>query len=105
MVNENDPIRIVLADDHELYRRALREWLAAETDFLVVGEAREGNAAIRLAEELQPDVVVMDVGMPGLNGIQATRQILKSSPAIRVIALSLHDDRGFEIPIPIPTQN
>ncbi len=87
--------RILLADDHRIFRDGLRLLLSQEEDFLVAGEAEDGRAAVRLAVELNPHVVVMDVGMPGLNGIEATRQILRVDSSIRVIGLSVHDDRRF----------
>lgn len=86
-------IRILLADDHKIIRDGLRSLLRDEPDLEVVGEADDGQSAVELAAELQPDVVVMDVGMPKVNGIDATRAILKGLPDARVIALSMHRDR------------
>ena len=88
-------VRVLLADDHRLMRAGLRGLLVAEEDFDVVGEAGDGREAVALARDLVPDVVVMDVGMPDLNGIEATRRILSERPAIRVVALSMHADRRF----------
>jgi DNA-binding NarL/FixJ family response regulator len=88
-------VRVLLADDHRLMRAGLRGLLVAEADFDVVGEADDGRRAVALARDLSPDVVVMDVGMPDLNGIEATRQILAERPATRVVALSMHTDRRF----------
>jgi DNA-binding NarL/FixJ family response regulator len=88
-------VRVLLADDHRLMRAGLRGLLVAEADFDVVGEADDGRQAVVLARDLSPDVVVMDVGMPDLNGIEATRQILAERPATRVVALSMHTDRRF----------
>ncbi len=87
--------RIVLADDHRLMREGLKTLLAGEVDLEVVGEAEDGRSAVSLALELVPDVVIMDVAMPGLNGIEATRQILRHAPSVKVIALSMHSDRRF----------
>jgi DNA-binding NarL/FixJ family response regulator len=87
--------RILLADDHRLMREGLKTLIAGEPDLEVVGEAEDGRSAVSLALELLPDLVIMDVAMPGLNGIEATRQILKQAPAVRVIALSMHSDRRF----------
>jgi two-component system response regulator NreC len=87
--------RIVLADDHRLMREGLKTLIAGESDLEVVGEAEDGRTAVSLALDLEPDLVIMDVAMPGLNGIEATRQILKQVPKVRIIALSMHSDRRF----------
>jgi DNA-binding NarL/FixJ family response regulator len=86
-------IRVLLADDHQLLRQGLRTMLAADAEIEVVGEAANGRRAVELALELAPDVVVMDVSMPDLNGIDATRQIKERSPGTQVLALSAHSDR------------
>jgi PAS domain S-box-containing protein len=83
--------RILLVDDHQVVRRALAQLLRAETDLAVVGEAGTGTAAVTLAGQLAPDVVLMDINMPGMNGIEATRAIHRAFPAIRVIGLSMFD--------------
>ena len=84
--------RILLADDHAVVRNGFRRILTAEPDLEVVGEAANGQEALDRAAELQPDVVVMDVTMPELNGIEATRRLMESSPRTRVLALSMHKD-------------
>ncbi len=89
------PIKIILADDHKIVRQGLRTMLEKESDIEVMGEADDGRMAVRLARELSPQVVIMDVGMPDLNGIEATRQVLAECPGIKVIALSMHSDRRF----------
>jgi two-component system response regulator NreC len=89
------PIKIILVDDHQIVRRALRALLAAEPDMEVIGEADNGRTALRLVRELKPQVVIMDISMPNLNGIEATRQILAESPGIKVIALSMHAEGLF----------
>jgi DNA-binding NarL/FixJ family response regulator len=86
-------IRILLADDHRILRQGVRAMLSAEPDFEVVAEAQDGRTAVELAERLNPNVVVMDIGMPDLNGIEATRQIVDRVPGVRVIALSAYADR------------
>jgi DNA-binding NarL/FixJ family response regulator len=85
--------RILLADDHRILRQGLRAMLAGERDFEVLAEAEDGRTAVEMAERLMPHVVVMDIGMPGLNGIEATRQITERVPSVRVIALSAYADR------------
>lgn len=88
-------MRVLLADDHEPYRERLRKHLDEDPDIQVVAEAGDGLAAVRLAGELEPHVVIMDVSMPELNGIEATRRITASFPAIKVLALSMHRERRF----------
>lgn len=87
--------RIMLVDDHQMFRDGLRPLLERTPGHEVVAEAGDGHAAVRLAAELVPDVVVMDVSLPGLNGIEASRQILAANPAVKVIILSMHADRRF----------
>ena len=87
--------RILLADDHAVVRRGFRRILDAESDLEVVGEVANGRQAVESATELQPDVVVMDVTMPELNGIEATRRIADSAPRARVLALSMHKDSVY----------
>jgi DNA-binding NarL/FixJ family response regulator len=91
------PVRIVIADDHRIVREGLRHLLEKRTDFTVVAEASDGEAAVRLAKELSPDVIILDISMPGMNGIEATRRILAERPGVRVLALSMHSDRRFVI--------
>jgi len=88
-------IKVLLADDHRIFREGLRALLEKERGIEVVGEAENGRTAIRLAKQLKPDVVLMDISMPDLNGIEATRQITTRTPDTRVIALSIHSDRRF----------
>ena len=88
-------MRVVLADDDAEMRNALRALLAEHPDIEVVGEAADGQAAVERALELQPALVLMDLAMPGMGGIEATRLVLEALPSIHVIALSLHDDRHF----------
>lgn len=88
-------IRILLADDHSMVRQGFRRILEAQADFQIVGEASDGREAMALTEQLRPDIVVMDVAMPGMNGIEATRRIVESSPRTKVLALSMHRDSVY----------
>jgi DNA-binding NarL/FixJ family response regulator len=88
-------IRVLLADDHQIVRDGLRSLLAKQMDIEVVGEAENGREALERARELRPDVVVMDIGMRELNGIEATRQVIQEVPDTRVVALSMHSDRRY----------
>ncbi len=85
-------ITVLLVDDHSLVRRGFRRMLEDESDMEVVGEAGNGEDAIRLAKELRPQVVVMDCALPGMNGLQATREILESLPKASVLMLSMHSE-------------
>jgi DNA-binding NarL/FixJ family response regulator len=87
-----EPIRILVVDDHVLFRDGLRTLVDSEADLELVGEASNGHEAIFAAADLQPDVVLMDVKMPDMDGIQATRQIVQTSPHVRVLALTMLDD-------------
>ena len=85
-------VRVLVVDDHSIVREGLRSLLDAEPDIKVVGEAEDGNAAISEARQHQPDVVLMDVSMPRMNGIEATRRVVTELPSVRVVGLSLHAD-------------
>ena len=88
-------IKILLADDHRIMRSGLRSLLDKEPDMEVVAEADNGRMTVQLARKLSPDVVIMDITMPDLNGIEATRQILSETPDVKVVALSMHSDEQF----------
>jgi DNA-binding NarL/FixJ family response regulator len=88
----SEPIRILIADDHPLFRAGLRSLLESVPDTDVVGEATSGQAAVELARTLTPDVVVMDLNMPDLNGIEATRQIVQKTNDIHVLVMTMHED-------------
>ena len=88
-------IRVLLADDHTLIRAGLRMVVDSQPDLTVVGEANDGREAVAIAGKLKPDVVVMDIGMPSLNGIEASRQIRAALPDTQVVMLSMHSDEGY----------
>jgi len=88
-------IKILIADDHGVLRAGLRALLSAEPDLEVVGEAADGPSALRLAAELRPDVLLMDISMPGLTGIEVARQLKTAQPDTRVLILTLHQDEGL----------
>jgi len=88
-------IRVLLADDHQLMRSGIRLMLERETNLSVVGEANDGREAVALAKSLRPDVVVMDIGMANLNGIEAAQQMTGDSPEIAVVMLSMHSDESY----------
>ena len=88
-------ITVLIADDHAVVRQGLSALLNAEEDMSVVGEAENGHQAVQMAKRLQPDVVVMDIGMPSLNGLEATRKISKESPESKVVILSCHSDHEY----------
>lgn len=89
------PLRVVLADDHGLLRKGVRSVLAKDPDIVIAGEAGDGPEAIRLAEELAPDVVVMDIAMPGLNGLDAAAQISRRTRRTAIIILSMYSDEEY----------
>src|SRR5688500_16715752 len=88
-------LRILLAEDHEIVREGVRVMLNSQPDMEVVGEAGDGRTAVRLAVELQPDIVVMDISMPDMNGLQATEKIKERQPDVKILTLTRHTDLGF----------
>lgn len=88
-------IRIILADDHAILRHGLSRAFEQEKDITIIGQANNGHSAIELVRELSPDVVIMDIGMPDLNGIEATRRIAADFPAVKVIGLSMHSSDKY----------
>jgi len=88
-------IKILLADDHKIMRDGLHSLLEKQDDMEIIAEADNGRKAVQIAQEKKPDVVIMDISMPELNGIEATRQILSTQPNIKIIALSMHSDKRF----------
>lgn len=89
------PIRVLIAEDHAVVREGIRMILTASDEFDVVGEAGDGETAVRLTQALRPDVVVMDIGMPKLNGVEATRQIKALVPETHVLILTMHEDESY----------
>jgi DNA-binding NarL/FixJ family response regulator len=88
-------IRLIIADDHKLFRVGLRQLLEKQAGIRVVGEAATGFEAVALSHELKPDLVLMDISMPELNGIEATRRVVDDDPAVKVVILSMHSDRRY----------
>src|SRR5687767_11816772 len=86
-------MRVLLADDHEMIRAGLSSILHEQNGVEIVGEASDGHAAVELSKQLTPDAVIMDISMPRLNGVEASRQILAHNPRVKVIVLSIHCDR------------
>ncbi len=95
MTARKKPIKVMLVDDHLVVRQSLRELLKSNGPFAVVGEAQNGRDAVALAAKLSPDVILMDISMPLLNGLDATREILGANPAAKVIILSAYDDDAY----------
>lgn len=88
-------IRVLLADDHAIVRAGLRMILAAEPDMSIVGETADGEGALRMTEEIHPDVVVMDISMPGMNGLDGVRRVKESVPDTQVVVLTMHEDQRY----------
>lgn len=95
MEKRQTEISIVLVDDHQLFREGVKRILEMETDFKVIGEGADGHEASLLAEQHKPDVLLMDINMPNVNGVSASEQVISVSPRTRVIILSIHDDEGY----------
>jgi DNA-binding NarL/FixJ family response regulator len=89
------PLRVVMADDHPIVMAGMKALVAGDPDLDVVGEARDGRTALQLAKELRPDVVVLDIGMPGLNGLEVALALRVEAPGIRVVILTVHEDRAY----------
>lgn len=89
------PIRLVLADDHDVLRSGLRFMLNSEEDMEVIGEASNGQEAILLCQEKKPDILILDLSMPGLSGLESIEKIKKANPEIKILVLTMHDDEGY----------
>ena len=94
-MKSSNHISVLLAEDHMIVREGLRSVLEAEGDIEIVGQAQDGREAVEMTEKLLPDVVIMDIAMPRLNGLEATRQILRIAPATRILILSAHSDDAY----------
>ena len=90
-----DSIQVLLVEDHTIVRKGLRALLEGQSDILVVGEAEDGRQALEQVQQLLPDVVLMDIGMPGLNGLEATRQIKHQFPKTKVVVLTMHTNAEY----------
>jgi two-component system response regulator NreC len=95
MQNDKKVISVIIADDHELVRSGIRSLIEKRSDMKVVAEAENGLTTLKLVQKLSPNVVIMDVKMSNLNGIEATRQVLDNSPGVKILALSMHSDKEF----------
>jgi len=89
------PIRILIADDHLLLRQGIRNFLSLEPDFMVVGEASDGEEAIVQAQNLSPDIILLDINMPKMNGLEVALKLKELCPEVRVLALTIHDDESY----------
>src|SRR4051812_10078841 len=92
---EPHPLRLVLVDDHPVLRAGLKAMLSAEGDFQVIAEADNGSVAVELAQRLNPDLILMDVSLPGVSGTEATREVKRARPDVFVLALSVHEEVSF----------
>lgn len=90
------PIRVLIADDQRIFRATLRRLLGSAPGITVVGEAADGQQAVSMAVELEPDIVLMDIAMPVLNGIEATRRIVRQRPQTQIVGVSIYDNSGME---------
>ncbi|WP_100374062.1 response regulator [Bacillus sp. FJAT-45037] len=94
-MNETKQIRIVLIDDHQLFREGVKRILALEPGFEIVADGEDGSEAMGLVEEHNPDVILMDINMPKVNGVEATKELIAKYPNVRVLILSIHDDETY----------
>lgn len=94
-MSQENLVRIVLIDDHKIFREGVKKVVEMEKDFIVVGEAGDGYEALELVESVQPDVILMDINMPRMNGVEATEAILENVPDAKIIILSIHDEEAY----------
>lgn len=94
-MKQKQAIKLLLVDDHEVVRHGLRMLLESQADMLIVGEAGNGSEAVSLAQQLHPDVILMDISLPDISGIEATRQLLKAGCSSKIIALTIHEDESY----------
>ena len=99
LLNKANKVTVLVADDHPLLRRSLRNLLEEQPDFQVVAEASDGEEAVKLATELEPDIIIMDIGMPKLNGLEATRRIKASHPNVAILILTVYDDEKYALEV------
>ncbi len=97
--SESDKIKVLVVDDHPLMRESIINHLVGQSDIKVIGEANDGEEAVRMASELNPDIIIMDIGMPKMNGLEATRIIKKNHPEIIVLVLTVHEDAEYILKI------
>lgn len=95
MMNTRKPISIALIDDHKLFREGVKRILEYESDFKIVAEGDDGSMAVDIVKEHKPDIVLMDINMPNMNGIEATKNLIKKYPKTKIIILSIHDDESY----------
>lgn len=98
-IREGQPVGVIFVDDHEVFHACIRHLFDLQDNMKMLAVANNGRSAVKLARELSPDVVVMDISMPGLNGIDATRKILSENPGTKIIALSMHSERNIILQI------
>ncbi|GAE33022.1 response regulator [Halalkalibacter akibai] len=94
-MSENNQIKIVIIDDHQLFREGVKRILAMESEFDVVADGNDGSQAMELVQLYRPDVILMDINMPQMNGVEATKELVKAFPNIKVLILSIHDDETY----------
>lgn len=95
METDKRKIRIVLIDDHQLFREGVKRILAMESEFEIVADGEDGTQAVELVEQYHPDVILMDINMPNMNGVEATRELVTTYPNVKVLILSIHDDESY----------